>query len=247
MKKLSIIIPVYNEKNTIIRLLGRVLKSELSGIEKEIIIIDDKSTDGTREILKNYKDNLVSQGAGQSVEQADIKIIFKDKNQGKGDSVKQGFSICTGDMLIIQDADLEYNPNEYGEMISSIINKKADVVYGSRFISSKPHRILYFWHYVGNRFLTTFSNMFTNLNLTDIETCYKAFNRKAIDYLKNKLSAKRFGIEPEITALISKNKDLRIYEVGISYFGRTYREGKKINWKDGLAAFYYVVKYNLFR
>ncbi len=242
MKKLSIIIPVYNEKNTIIRLLERVLKVELSGIEKEIIIIDDGSTDGTREILKNYKNN-----DRQIAEQADIKFIFKDKNQGKGDSVKQGFLICTGDMLIIQDADLEYNPNEYKEMLGPIIDKKADVVYGSRFISSKPHRILYFWHYVGNRLLTTFSNMFTNLNLTDIEVCYKAFGRKAINYLKHKLSSKRFGIEPEITALISKNKDLRIYEVGISYSGRTYKEGKKVNWKDGLAAFYYVIKYNLFR
>lgn len=247
MKKLSIIIPVYNEKNTIIKLLEQVCNVKLSGIRKEMIIIDDKSTDGTREMLKNYKEKIENKDNEQDIVAEDIKIIFKEKNQGKGDSVKQGFLRCTGDMLIIQDADLEYNPNEYGGMISPIINKKADVVYGSRFISSKPHRILYFWHYLGNRMLTTFSNMLTNLNLTDMETGYKAFNRKAIEYLKNKLSAKRFGIEPEITALISKNKDLRIYEVGISYFGRTYQEGKKINWKDGLAAFYYVVKYNLFK
>jgi glycosyltransferase involved in cell wall biosynthesis len=241
MNKLSIIIPVYNEKNTIIKLLEQVLEVELYNIEKEIIVIDDKSTDGTKEILEEYEEKLKNQ------EIKNIKIIFKEENKGKGNSVKKGFLLCTGNILIIQDADLEYNPNEYLEVINPIIKKKADIVYGSRFISSKPHRVLYFWHYLGNRILTTFSNILTNLNLTDMETCYKAFNRKTIEYLKNKISSNRFGIEPEITALISKNKDLKIYEVGISYSGRTYREGKKINWKDGLAAFYYIIKFNLFK
>jgi len=232
MKRLSIIIPVYNEKNTIIRLLESVNKVELFDIEKEIIIIDDKSTDGTSEVLKKYQD--------------EYKIIFKDKNEGKGSAVKIGMQFATGDIAIIQDADLEYDPAEYLEIIKPIVNGKADVVFGSRFISSKPHRVLYFWHYIGNRVLTTLSNMMTNLNLTDMETCYKAFNRKTIDLLKNKLRSNRFGIEPEITALIAKN-NLRIYEVGISYFGRTYKEGKKINWKDGFSAIWAIIKFNILK
>ena len=232
MKKLSIIIPVYNEKNTINKLLKLVESVELPDIEKEIIIIDDKSTDGTRDILKMLTDQY--------------KVILKDENGGKGSAITLGFKEATGDILIIQDADLEYDPKEYIDVLSPILENKADVVYGSRFISSKPHRVLYFWHSVGNRVLTTFSNMLTNLTLTDMETCYKAFNRQAIDYLKDRLSAQKFGIEPQITALVSKGK-FRIYEVGISYYGRTYEEGKKINWKDGIAAFWNIIKYNLFK
>ena len=174
------------------------------------------------------------------------KVILKDENGGKGSAITLGFKEATGDILIIQDADLEYDPKEYIDVLSPILENKADVVYGSRFISSKPHRVLYFWHSVGNRVLTTFSNMLTNLTLTDMETCYKAFNRQAIDYLKDRLSAQKFGIEPQITALVSKGK-FRIYEVGISYYGRTYEEGKKINWKDGIAAFWHIIKYNLFK
>ena len=230
-KILSIIIPVYNEKNTVSELLSLVEKVNLSGIKKEIIVIDDCSTDGTREILQNLKNKYI--------------IIFKEKNEGKGAALKQGFMAAKGDFIIIQDADLEYNPEEYINMLNPIIDGKADVVYGSRFVSDKPHRIMYFWHYVGNKFLTTLSNIFTNLNLSDMETCYKAFNRRALDKIKDRLTAKRFGIEPEITALVAKN-NLRIYEVGISYFGRTYQNGKKIGWKDGLSAIWHILKYNLF-
>ncbi len=229
--KFSIIIPIYNEENTIIEILRKIEQATLPNIEKEIIIVDDKSTDGSREILAGFSNRY--------------KIIFKEKNEGKGAAVKQGFLSATGDMIIIQDADLEYNPNEYVEMLRPIIEGKADVVYGSRFVGSKPHRVLYFWHYIGNKFLTALSNLFTNLMLSDMETCYKAFNRKALEAIRHKLTAQRFGIEPEITALVAKNK-LRIYEVGISYAGRTYQEGKKINWKDGLAAIYYIIKSNIF-
>lgn len=231
--KLSIIIPVYNEKNTILQILDKVEKVRLSNnLEKEIIVIDDFSTDGTRELLKNLKDKY--------------KIFYQEKNLGKGSAVKKGFLEATGDFLIIQDADMEYNPEEYPEILKPIINERADVVYGSRIFNTKPHRVLYFWHYMGNKFITTLSNMFTNLNLTDMETGYKAFNRKAIDLIKNNITAKRFGIEPELTALVAKY-DLRIYEVGISYFGRTYKEGKKINWRDGLAAIWHIIRYNLIR
>lgn len=232
MTKLSIIIPVYNEKNTIKRILSLVEQVDLKDIQKEIIIVDDKSTDGTRDILKELQDRYI--------------IVFKDINEGKGSAIKQGFLKSSGDIIIIQDADLEYDPNEYIKVIEPILGGHADVVYGSRFIGSKPHRVLFFWHYQGNKFLTWFSNVMTNLNLTDMETCYKVFNRKALDSLKNKITAKRFGIEPELTALVAKNK-LRIYEVGVSYYGRTYKEGKKINWKDGLAAIYHIIKFNLFR
>jgi len=230
--KLSIIIPAYNEKNTIGKLLALVEKVDLNRIEKEIIIIDDKSNDGTSEILHSFKDKY--------------KIIFKDKNEGKGSAVKLGFLESTGDIILIQDADLEYNPEEYLELIKPIIDNRADVVYGSRFISNKPHRVLYFWHFIGNRFITLLSNMFTNLTFTDMETCYKVFNRQALDLIKGKIKSKRFGIEPEITALVSKN-NLRIYEIGISYYGRTYQEGKKINWKDGLVAIWFIIKYNLLK
>ncbi|MFA6525923.1 MAG: glycosyltransferase family 2 protein [Candidatus Buchananbacteria bacterium] len=230
--KLSIIIPVYNEKKSIEKILGLIEEVELPDVEKEIIIIDDGSTDGTREILSQLKEKY--------------SVIFKERNEGKGSAIRAGFKAATGDMAIIQDADLEYNPQEYPEILMPIINGKADVVYGSRMISSKPHRVLYFWHLLGNRILTTFSNMLSNLALTDMETCYKAFDRQALDYLKDRLVTSGFGIEPEITALVAKGK-FRIYEVGISYAGRTYEEGKKINWKDGLAAFWHIIKFNLIK
>ncbi|MFH0853962.1 MAG: glycosyltransferase family 2 protein [bacterium] len=229
--KLSIIIPVFNEAKTIKKILYLIKKTDIGNIEKEIIIIDDGSTDGTKDILKDIG--------------AEYKIIFKNKNEGKGSAIKIGFLESSGDILIIQDADLEYNPNEYSELIKPIIDGHADVVYGSRFSNYKPHRILYFWHFLINKFLTLFSNILTNLTLSDMETCYKVFNRKSIDLIKNKITAKRFGIEPELTALVAKNK-LKIFEVGISYFGRAYDEGKKIKWKDGFAAVWHIIKYNLF-
>ncbi|MCK5211784.1 glycosyltransferase family 2 protein [Candidatus Parcubacteria bacterium] len=232
MQKLSIIIPIYNEANTVGELIKRVEAVNLDNITKELVLIDDGSTDGTVSILRKYKDKY--------------KVIIKKKNQGKGAAVRTGYAAATGDIVIVQDADLEYDPSEYKEMIAPILAGKADAVYGSRFISSKPHRVLYYWHYLGNQLLTLFSNMCTNLNLTDMETCYKAMNRKALDLILPKLSSNRFGIEPETTALLARNK-LRIYEIGISYSGRTYEEGKKINWKDGVSAVWCIIKFNLLR
>jgi len=232
MKKLSIIIPVYNEKNTISKILELVEQVQLENIEKEIIVIDDKSTDGTREILKMLEDKYI--------------IIYQPENKGKGSALKSGFSEATGDIIIIQDADLETNPNEYGRIIEPILSGRADVVYGSRFIGSNPRAVMRFWHYRANRFLTLLSNILSNLSITDMETCYKAFNRQSLDKIKDKLTAKGFGVEPEMTALIA-NHNFRIYEVGISYYGRSRIDGKKINWRDGLAAIYYIIKYNLFR
>lgn len=231
MKLLSVVIPVYNERQTLEELLKRVQAAETPGLEKEIIIIDDCSTDGTRQLLQSYEPHY--------------KVFYQTVNQGKGAAVTRGLREAAGDIVIIQDADLEYDPSEYQEILQPIVDDRADVVFGSRFIGNKPHRVLYYWHYFGNRLLTMLSNMFTNLNLTDMETCYKAFNRQALDSIKDRLTARRFGIEPEITALVAK-QHLRIYEVGISYFGRTYGEGKKINWKDGFAAIYYIIKSNLF-
>ncbi len=230
MQTLSIIIPVYNEKNTITELLKRVQQVSIP-LKKEIIIIDDYSTDGTREILKG-------------LEKEDIKVLLQEKNGGKGKAVKRGFQESTGDFTIIQDADLEYDPEDYLGLLEPVLNGKANVVFGSRFIGDKPHRVLYFWHSIGNKVLTLLSNIFTNLNLTDMETCYKLLDRKALNLVKDKLSADRFGIEPEITAILSRSK-LSIYEVGISYSGRTYAEGKKIGWKDGVSAIYHIIKCNL--
>lgn len=225
---LSVIIPCFNEKNTIRQIIEAVKNSSYKKIE--IIIIDDFSNDGTREILKNEIEPLVQ------------KIIYQPFNQGKGSAIRAGIQNASGDIIIIQDADLEYDPKDYLKIITPIIEGKADVVYGSRFISSECRRVLYFWHRIGNGFLTTLSNFFTNLNLSDMETCYKAFRSNIIKNIK--IEENRFGFEPEVTAKIAKTK-CRIYEIGISYHGRTYAEGKKISWKDGFRAIYCILKYNL--
>ncbi|MEK9175499.1 MAG: glycosyltransferase family 2 protein [Patescibacteria group bacterium] len=231
MQKLSIIIPAYNEKNTIEEIIRRIKAVELIGIEKEIIVVDDGSKDGTREILKNI---------------SGIRYIFHEKNLGKGGAVKTGFYNATGDVLLIQDADLEYDPQDYKELLVPIFNGEAEVVYGSRFITGKPHRVFNFHHYMANIFLTFISNVFTNLNISDMETCYKLFRKEVVDSFKDKLESKRFGIEPELTARVAHGK-WRVYEVGISYYGRTYDQGKKIGWKDGFAALWHIVRFNLFR
>lgn len=223
---LSIIIPVYNEKETIRDVLEAVLATPY---RNEIIIIDDHSTDGTRDILSDMKHE-------------ELRVFMHDKNQGKGAALQTGFSHATGNIIIIQDADLEYDPQDYPVLLKPILDGRADVVYGSRFAGHGAHRVLYFWHYVGNRFLTLLSNLFTNLNLTDMETCYKVFTREALAGVY--INEKRFGFEPEITAKMAKKK-LRIYEVPISYYGRTYEQGKKVNWKDGVRALWCILKYNL--
>jgi len=235
-KKISIVIPVYNEEKTLEKIISAVESADVFGLEKEIILIDDGSTDNSKEILKKYEDRH--------------KVIYQKKNQGKGAAIRKGFSEATGDIILIQDADLEYDPDEYREIIKPILDGKADVVFSSRFLSHRPHRVLYYWHYVGNRIITTLSNIFTNLNMTDIECCYKVFTKEILDQLKPKLKSKRFGIEPELvarTAKLAKKNKCRIFEVGISYSGRTYAEGKKIGWKDGVEAVWCVVKYNLFK
>jgi len=238
-KKLSIIIPVYNEEKFIDTVINKVLEANSLGLEKEIIIVDDGSFDQTKIKIENKIKKLKKR-------QVKIKAIFKKKNEGKGAAVKDGILSSTGDIVLIQDADLEYNPSDYGILLEPFLKYQADVVYGSRFITHRPHRVLYFWHGVGNYFLTTFSNIFTNLNLTDMETGYKVFRGDLIRKIAKKLKSKRFGFEPEITAKIAKIKNIKIYEVGISYFGRTYKEGKKINWIDGIKTFFEIIRFNLF-
>jgi len=236
--RLSIVIPAYNEARTIHLILDRIAKVELvNNIQKELILVNDCSTDKTEEVLQGYIDTHP---------ELYIQYYKHEVNQGKGAAIHTGISKATGQYLIIQDADLEYDPEEFNLLLQPVLRGQADVVFGSRFLSGKPHRILFFWHTIGNRFVLTFlSNLLTNLNISDMETCYKMFRTDIIQNIK--LQEKRFGFEPEVTAKIARVPNIKIYEVGISYYGRTYEEGKKIGWKDGVRAIYCILKYNLFK
>ena len=235
INKLSIVIPCYNEEKTIHLILDRIRQVVLlNNIEKEFIVINDCSSDKTHEAIENYFSKF---------NDLEYKIFNHEVNKGKGAAIHTGIATATGDYLVIQDADLEYNPNEFNLLLQPVVDGFADIVFGSRFLGGNPHRILFFWHSIGNKFLTTISNIFTNLNLTDMETCYKLFRTDIIQGIK--LKEKRFGFEPEVTAKISRVKNARIYEVGISYYGRTYEDGKKIGWRDGLWAIWCILKYNI--
>jgi len=243
--KLSVVIPVYNEKETIFEILRRVQDTE---IRKEVLVVDDFSNDGTREILQNI---LTRQAGGEALAPAldggdpiplkDVRFFFQEQNQGKGAALRRGFAVASGDIVLVQDADLEYDPRDYPKLLEPILDGRADVVFGSRFLGG-PQRVHYFWHYVANKFLTLLSDMFTNLKLTDMETCYKVFRREVLKDIR--IKSNRFGFEPEITAKVSKGK-WRVYEVPISYAGRTYEEGKKITWKDGVQALWCIIRYRL--
>ena len=236
ISKLSILMPVFNEAKTIHLILEKVKLVKLTNdITKEILIVNDCSTDSTTEAIEKYK---------SANSELNIKVYSFEKNQGKGAAIHKAIAEATGEYLIVQDADLEYDPEEYNDLLRPVISGFADVVYGSRFLGGNPHRILFYWHSIGNKFLTNLSNIFTNLNLTDMETCYKLINTEIAQQLN--LTEKRFGFEPEVTAKLSRVNNIRIYEVGISYYGRTYEEGKKIGWKDGFRAIYCILKYNLF-
>lgn len=231
MKKLSVVIPIYNEQKTILEILSRIEAVDLGEIVKEIIIVDDCSTDGTRAILKGLENKY--------------KIIYQEKNQGKGAAMRRGYQAADGDYVISQDADLEYDPEDFKILLKPFLKGRAEVVYGSRLMTGKPHRVFYIWHYWANKFLTNLSNLFTGLTLTDMETGYKMFKKEVIKAILPKLKADRFGIEPELTARVGQGK-YAVYEVGISYYGRSYAEGKKVNWRDGLAAIWHIIRFNLF-
>ncbi|MDP1845263.1 MAG: glycosyltransferase family 2 protein [Candidatus Moranbacteria bacterium] len=234
--KISIVIPVFDEEKTLEKIIAAVEKADVFDLEKEIVLVDDRSRDNSREILKHYEEKH--------------KVLYHEKNQGKGAALRTGFKSATGDIILIQDADLEYDPQEYCEILKPILDGKADVVFSSRFLGHRPHRVLYYWHFLGNKFLTGLSNALTNFNLTDMESGYKVFTKEVLDRIAPKLKSKRFGIEPELvarTAKLARRNKCRVYEVGVSYSGRTYKEGKKITWKDGAEAIWCIIWYNLFR
>lgn len=237
MSSLSIVIPIYNEKSTLAEILRRVLAVSLPGMSRELVLVDDESTDGTRDLLAD-----LPALTGELADDVRVRVFLQPYNQGKGAALRRGFAEATGDIVLIQDADLEYDPADYPKLLAPLLDGRTEVVYGSRFAGGDAHRVLYFWHSLGNRFLTLCSNALTNLNLTDMECCYKVFRREVLQQLV--LEENRFGIEPELTAKIAR-LGCRVYEVGISYAGRTYAEGKKIGWRDGLWALWCLVKYNL--
>lgn len=239
MARLSVVIPVFNEQDYIVTLLRRVLAVSLPGLDLEVIVVDDGSSDGTRKILGKLPALLDTVPPA-----AEVRPLFQERNQGKGAALRRGFAEASGDFVLIQDADLEYDPADYPQLLAPLLDGRADVVYGSRFAGDKPHRVLYFWHSVGNKFLTLCSNALTNLNLTDMECCYKVFRREVLERVT--IEEDRFGVEPELTAKVAR-LGCRIFEVGVSYSGRTYAEGKKIGWRDGFRALWCIAKYNLWR